>query len=287
LSASKLHVVWGFVFGVTFAGGIAVGMGLERGQGALRSMDVVPVRGVGPVVAEALPSAPSAMTTPASEPEQVSSEPPAKLGPARRVARAAALSTAYIRGNGVYGAGIVMNERYVLTCLHVVAEMKSIEISIGEGPLGAAEVVERDAELDLAVLRLVVPAPVVPRFASVTSVQVGDLLYAMGAPRKMSFSLSRGIASYVGRLYDGAYYLQTDIPTNGGSSGGPVLDEQARVVAISSFILRDAQGLSFALPIDYARRRFSEYFDIIEPSATDATFAEWLEMKSLDDDAHH
>lgn len=259
-------------------------MGFERGQSELRSPDIVPVRGVIPREAKALRIAPLPATTVASEPKQVSSEPPAKFGSARRVAGAAALATAYVRGSGIYGAGIVIDEQYVLTCLHVVAEMKSVEVSIGEGPLGAAEVVEQDAELDLAVLRLSVQAPVVPRFASVTSVQAGDPLYAMGAPRKMSFSLSRGIASYVGREYDGAYYLQTDIATNGGSSGGPVLDEQARVVAISSFILRDAQGLSFALPIDYAQRRFAAYFDVREPASTDASFAEWLEMKSLGDD---
>jgi S1-C subfamily serine protease len=53
--------------------------------------------------------------------------------------------------------------------------------------------------------------------------------------------------------------VQTDLPINEGNSGGPLVDREGRVVGIVSFILRESQGLSFALPIDRAVARFAAY----------------------------
>lgn len=264
-----------------------LGMAPELEPGGPAPHEVVPVRGVGPTQVErpdltraAVPNLESAAGT-GSAPALVQPSPP-QAPSARHVGREATAATAYISGGKTYGAGIVINTHFVLTCLHVVEGMKTIEVSIANGPVGQATIVDRDATLDLAVLRVERPAPSSPRFASVIDVQIGDPLYAMGAPRKMGYSLSRGIASYNGRPYDGVYYLQTDLPTNGGSSGGPVLDEQARIIAISSFILRDSQGLSFALPIDYAQRRFAQYFALkLDPMP----FDEWLRAQSVPETA--
>jgi putative serine protease PepD len=199
--------------------------------------------------------------------------PPTEGQPFRRVAQAAFAVTASIAGSGAYGAGIVIDEHHVLTCLHVVNDMEAIEVSIADGPPQPASVVDKDTALDLAVLRYDRAHPVFARLASVVSVEMGDRAFAMGAPRKLGFSLGSGVVSYAGRLYSELYYLQTDLATNSGSSGGPVLDAQGQVIAISSFILRDSQGLTFALPIDYAVRRFpSRFRERLDP----APFARWL-----------
>jgi S1-C subfamily serine protease len=180
--------------------------------------------------------------------------------PSRRAARAALPITVLITGDGVYGAGFFVGPNHVLTCWHVVEKMKSIRLSVPAGPEHPARVVDRDPALDLAVLETDLAQRGYPQLSSVTSLELGDAAFSMGAPRRMGFSLSSGIVSYVGRSYDGVFYLQTDIPTNNGSSGGPVLDAEGRVIGISSFILRDSQGLAFALPIDYAVQRFAKYF---------------------------
>jgi serine protease Do len=159
--------------------------------------------------------------------------------------------------------------------------MTKIEVSLAEGPAQPAQIRDRDAELDLAVLELAQPGlkqgQHAAELASAMSVEMGDPVFAMGAPRKMTFSLARGIVSYVGRPYDQVYFLQTDIATNSGSSGGPVLDDRGRVIGISSFILRDSQGLAFALPIDYAYKRFTKFF----ANALDTTgFDSWLAQRT-------
>ena len=64
----------------------------------------------------------------------------------------------------------------------------------------------------------------------------------------MNFTVSRGMVSYVGRRIDGNYYLQSDLATNDGNSGGPVVNDRGEVIAVMTFILRDSQGLAFAVP---------------------------------------
>lgn len=193
-----------------------------------------------------------------------------------RVAQRALRITAFVRGSGYYGAGVVIDRAgYVLTCLHVVQDMKEIEVQFSDGGPEPARVVDRDEGLDLAVLKLPAQRLAQARLASIVGVHMADPVFAMGAPDEMRFSISRGIVSYPGRRMGDLLYLQTDLATNGGSSGGPVLDDRGRVVALSSFILRDTQGLAFALPIDYAYRRFRKYFG---DTLDGREFAAWLDQ---------
>jgi S1-C subfamily serine protease len=218
------------------------------------------------VAAETLPIAPlaSPATLPAAAPPTPT--PAAEPLPSpREVARRALAYTVFVRSGGAYGAGVVLDAAgHVLTCQHVVEGNATARISfVGSEAAQTARVVDRDRKLDLALLKLAAPLPAsvepasVAGVGSVAGIEMGDEVFAMGAPRKLSFSLSRGIVSYAGRAFDGGYYLQTDIATNPGSSGGPVLDSRGDLVAIASFIYRDSDGLAFALPVDYAYRRFA------------------------------
>ncbi|HKO93117.1 MAG TPA: trypsin-like peptidase domain-containing protein, partial [Polyangiaceae bacterium] len=120
-------------------------------------------------------------------------------------------------------------------------------------------VVDTDAELDLALLSLPGPAGQAATLGSAASLAVGDEVIAVGSPRKMYFSVSRGMVSFPNRLLEGVEYIQTDLPINVGNSGGPLIDREGHVIGVVSFILKDSQGLSFALPIDRAVSRFAKY----------------------------
>jgi S1-C subfamily serine protease len=109
--------------------------------------------------------------------------------------------------------------------------------------------------------------------ADIGTVEAGDEIYTMGAPRKLRFSLSHGMVAFVGRPFSGAFYLQTDLPANSGSSGGPVLNERGEVVAITSFVLKDTEGLAFALPVEYAFDRFASVLAPTERATR--VFAAW------------
>jgi S1-C subfamily serine protease len=157
-----------------------------------------------------------------------------------------------------YGAGIIVDRSgLVLTNLHVIQGIEKLSVLLlGDESLDAT-VVAQAADLDLALLRLPRALSEAAELGSSKSVQVGDEVLAVGSPRKMFFSVSRGMVSYLNRKLDSVEYLQTDLPINAGNSGGPLLDRDGKVVGVVSFILRDSQGIAFALPIDYALERFA------------------------------
>jgi len=170
--------------------------------------------------------------------------------------------TAAVRADMNYGAGVVVDRAgLVLTNLHVVSNAHSVTITPFGGAPITAKVLDTDADLDLALLSadLSSPLSVAADLGSSAALGVGDEVLAVGSPRKMFFSVSRGMVSFPNRLLEGVEYVQTDLPINEGNSGGPLVDRQGRVVGIVSFILRDSQGLSFALPIDRAVTRFATY----------------------------
>lgn len=195
---------------------------------------------------------------------------------ARDIADKALGFTAFIRRGPLYGAGVLLDSAgHVLTCLHVIEGDDRVTVSFHDGAALTAEVIETDKRLDLALLHVDAQRTTSASVAPIASIQTGDEVFGMGAPHKLRFSMSHGLVSYVGRPFDELYYLQTDLPTNAGNSGGPVMNERGEVIGITTFIYRDSQGLAFALPIDYAFDRFKHR---LGSTALDgARFSAWQE----------
>lgn len=190
-----------------------------------------------------------------------------------RVAARAQSWTAAVRADLNYGAGIVIDRSgLVLTNQHVVENTRSITVTPFGGTASKAEVLDSDATLDLALLRVELPSPLAEAavMGSAAAVGVGDDVLAVGSPRKMFFSVSRGMVSFPQRPLDGVSYIQTDLPINEGNSGGPLVDREGRVVGVVSFILKESQGLSFALPIDRALTRFAPQLEAARQAAAAA-----------------
>jgi len=169
--------------------------------------------------------------------------------------------TVSLEGDGAYGSGILIDPPagIVLTSQHVIEEMTAPRATAYDGRSGTARVIARDRAADLALLsvrELRSPRLRAPRLADMSSLRPGDEVFAIGTPRRLPFTVSRGIVSYVGREMEGARYLQLDMAINDGNSGGPVLTRRGEVVGVMSFILRRSQGLAFALPLGYAVSSF-------------------------------
>jgi S1-C subfamily serine protease len=112
-----------------------------------------------------------------------------------------------------------------------------------------------DASVDIAVLRIPNPPARLP-VAELTSatLKVGQLVVAIGNPYGLSWTVTAGVVSAVGRslpmgggreLKD---LVQTDTPINPGNSGGPLVDAHGRVVGITTAVMPFARGVGFAVP---------------------------------------
>jgi S1-C subfamily serine protease len=86
----------------------------------------------------------------------------------------------------------------------------------------------------------------------------GDKVYTIGSPVGLRHTVTAGIFSgYRQQENNGQMYLQTDAAINPGNSGGPLIDENGYARGVNTMILRDTQGIGFAIPIEQVFEEFS------------------------------
>ena len=153
------------------------------------------------------------------------------------------------------GSGIVVRpDGYIVTNYHVVQLAEQITVNLSTGESYGAEIVGSDRLSDLAVIKIDAVDLPAAAFADSATLRVGDWVLAVGNVLALRGgpTVTLGIASAVGRTVDteqGTLYdmIQTDAAINEGNSGGPLLNLSGEVVGISTAILRQAQGIGFAV----------------------------------------
>jgi serine protease Do len=90
------------------------------------------------------------------------------------------------------------------------------------------------------------------------AIHQGDKVYTIGSPVGLRSTVTSGVFSgYRQQGTDGQVYLQTDAAINPGNSGGPLIDERGFVRGVNTMILRDTEGIGFAIPIEQVFEEFS------------------------------
>ena len=186
-------------------------------------------------------------------------------------------STNPAQPQGGQGSGWVWDEEgHIVTNNHVVEGATDIVVNFSNGMWAEAELVARDPQSDLAVLRVDAPdgMSLRPLERAEELPKVGHYTIALGSPFGLENSMSLGIVSALGRSFPvgdpgrvGRYSLpeviQTDAAINPGNSGGPLLDLSGRVVGINFAIRTDERsiagsgvnsGVGFAIPVTVANR---------------------------------
>jgi serine protease Do len=164
------------------------------------------------------------------------------------------------------GSGFVWDAQgHIITNNHVVEGADALQVTFTDGLVLPAEVVGRDPDSDLAVIK-VDPAltTLVPvEQGDINAVQVGQRAVAIGNPFGLVGSLTTGIVSAVGRSvragtgYSIPLAIQTDAAINPGNSGGPLLNERGQVIGVNFQIaseVRANSGVGFAIPINIVQR---------------------------------
>jgi serine protease Do/serine protease DegQ len=168
------------------------------------------------------------------------------------------------------GSGVIVDaERgHIVTNEHVIRRADEIAVTLADGRTVAAELVGSDAQVDLAVLRLVPDADADLDLASLAEAEfgdsarlrVGDFVVAVGNPFGLGQTVTSGIVSAIGRSGLGIEgyedFIQTDASINPGNSGGALVDLNGRLVGINTAILAPSGGnvgIGFAIPADMVR----------------------------------
>ena len=161
----------------------------------------------------------------------------------------------------ILGTGIIMSaDGYILTSGHVIKHGTAITVSLADKQRFPAEVIGKDRFSDLAVIKIKAQNLKVPKFGEVKNLRPGDWAIAIGSPLGFEHSVSLGIISALNRsINDPAFHsridlIQTDAAINPGSSGGPLLNINGEIIGVNTTIRADAQGISFSIPVDEARK---------------------------------
>jgi S1-C subfamily serine protease len=85
----------------------------------------------------------------------------------------------------------------------------------------------------------------------------GDKVYTIGSPVGLRHTVTSGVFSGYRKMEsDGTIFLQTDAAINPGNSGGPLIDEKGIVHGVNTMILKDTEGIGFAIPIEKVYEEF-------------------------------
>lgn len=168
---------------------------------------------------------------------------------------------------GDLGSGVVIDDAGdILTSLHVVADATNILVSFTDGTHSSAQVISKQPENDMAVIRAdQPPAVLVPAvLGNPNAMQVGDEAYVVGNPFGLYSSMSTGVISAFGRSFQPENsdikltgLIQIDAAVNPGNSGGPLLNRYGQVIGIVAGLVNPTKdnffvGIGFAVPINVA-----------------------------------
>ncbi len=164
------------------------------------------------------------------------------------------------------GSGFMVSaDGYIVTNNHVITadgrgQVESITVTMPDGSEYPAKLVGKDAQSDLAVLKISGPKPFpYVKFGDSRNARVGDWVIAIGNPFGLGGTVTAGIISAVyrntgsGSAYD--RYLQTDASINRGNSGGPMFDMKGQVIGINNAIFSPtggSVGIGFSIPAETA-----------------------------------
>jgi len=160
------------------------------------------------------------------------------------------------------GSGVIITtDGTVLTNNHVVDGASDIKVYLSDKREFKATLVGTDPKTDVAVLKIDANnLPTLP-LGNSSTLQVGDLIFAIGDPFGIGETATMGIVSAKGRgrlgIEDYEDFIQTDAAINPGNSGGAMIDLHGNLVGINTAILTGGsggnQGVGFAIPINLAR----------------------------------
>src|SRR6185437_4132559 len=152
------------------------------------------------------------------------------------------------------GSGFSVGDSVIATNMHVIEGASAARIKVIGRPetYTVGGVIGTNPTADLALLKVNgLNAPPL-QLGDSKKAAVGDHVCAVGNPEGLEGTFSEGIVSGI-RTVDADTLLQITAPLSPGSSGGPVIDSNGKVLGIAVATFKEGQNLNFAVPVSYLK----------------------------------
>ncbi|EJF77096.1 protease Do [Candidatus Bartonella washoeensis Sb944nv] len=181
-----------------------------------------------------------------------------------------------LRTQSSLGSGVIVDARgLIVTNYHVIKDASEIKVALSDGREFDSKIMLKDEATDIAVLEINAKGaqfPILPLGDSDT-VEVGDLVLAIGNPFGVGQTVTSGIVSAQARtrvgISDFDFFIQTDAAINPGNSGGALIDMKGQLIGINTAIYSrsgGSVGIGFAIPANLVKvmletvKRGGKYF---------------------------
>ncbi len=156
------------------------------------------------------------------------------------------------------GSGVIVDKNgLIVTNYHVIKNARELTVTLRDRREYLAKIVSTDEASDLAVLRIDPKGEKLPflEFSDSDTIEVGDLVLAIGNPFGVGQTITSGIISATARsqagINDVGFFLQTDAATNQGNSGGALVTLDGKLAGINTAIYSKTggfMGIGFTIP---------------------------------------
>jgi 2-alkenal reductase len=162
------------------------------------------------------------------------------------------------------GSGFIFDpDGWILTNRHVAAGAQTLTVTLADSRVFDATLIGVDTLTDLAIIKIDATDLPTAAIGRSSALEVGQLAIAIGYPLgEYRDTVTTGVVSGLGRQIrasdgntseDLNHLIQTDAAINPGNSGGPLVNSVGQVIGINTAVATSAQGIGFAIPIDFAR----------------------------------
>src|SRR5438045_187171 len=162
------------------------------------------------------------------------------------------------------GSGVLVKaDGLIVTNAHVVKGAEEIRVVLGDRREYDAKLITTDERYDLALLRIDTAGEKFPfiEMRDSDSIEVGDVVLAIGNPFGLDQTVTSGIISALARsaggVNDSSFFIQTDAAINPGNSGGALVSLDGRLIGVNTAIYSQSGGsigIGFATPANIVAR---------------------------------